>query len=226
MTDHATAAPPATPGGQTTIDTALGGRAPARVPRGDPGAWAVLAFSTTSFMLGLYNADLVNPNGAAMVIPVAFVFGGVVQLIVAVLEVFRGNVFGAAVFGTFGPFWIIYGMIENTYTGKVATAAGATGATAAVTSGLTVFLAMFAVLTFFFLIASLRTDTVLVAVVALLLLALILLMLGVHGGNSGLVHSSGYVTLAFAILGWYHGAADVIGHTFGRKVLPVGPLTR
>ena len=39
--------------------------APARPAMADPGAWAVLAFSTTSFMLGLYKAQLVDANGAA-----------------------------------------------------------------------------------------------------------------------------------------------------------------
>jgi succinate-acetate transporter protein len=206
---------------------AIAPRPPAtRVPPADPGAWAVLAFATTSFMLGLYNAGWVNPLGVALVIPVAFIFGGAVQLIVAVLEVFRGNVFGAAVFGTFGPFWIIYGLIENSFAAKVAAAAGKAAAAGAVASGVTVFLAVFAVLTFFFLIASLRTDAVLVAVIGLLLVALVLLALGVHSGSTGLVHTSGYLTLLFALLGWYHGAADVICFTFGRRLLPVGSLSR
>ena len=177
-------------------------------------------------MLGIYNAGWANPLGVTLVIPVAFVFGGGAQLIVAVLEVFRGNVFGAAVFGTYGPFWIIYGLIQNSFAAKVAAAAGKTATAGAISSGLTVFLAMFTVLTFFFLIASLRTDVVLVAVIALLLAALILLMLGVHGGSTGLVHTSGYLTMLFALLGWYHGAGDVIGFTFGRKLLPVGSLAR
>ena len=225
MSQEATGRSPAT-AGPRTVDSALEGRAAGKVPLGDPGAWAVLAFSTTSFMLGLYNAGWVNPLGVTLVIPVAFIFGGVVQLIVAILEVFRGNVFGTAVFGTYGPFWIIYGLIENSFAGKVGAAAGKAAAAGAISSGVTVFLAMFAVLTFFFVIASLRTDVVLVAVFALLLAALILLMLGVHGSSTGLVHASGYLTLLFAVLGWYHGAADVIGFTFGQKLLPVGSLSR
>ena len=196
---------------------------PSRPTIGDPGSWAILAFSTTSLMLGLYNGDFVNAAGSSLVIPVALFFGGGVQILVAVLEVIRGNTFGAAVFGCFGPFWVIYGLIETTYANKVVAAATAakTDPAEAVASALTVFLAMFTILAFIFFIASLRTDAVLVTVLALLVVALILLMIGIHGANENLVHASGYVTVVFAALGLYRGAADIIADTFGRPVLPV-----
>ncbi|MEV0074243.1 acetate uptake transporter [Amycolatopsis sp. NPDC050768] len=197
------------------------------VPIADPGAWAILAFSATSLMLGLYNGNFVNPAGAALVIPVAFFFGGAIQIIVAVLEVVRGNVFGAVVFGSFGPFWVIYGFIQTTFEEKVVEAATKANVdpTAAVSSGLTVFLAMFAVLTFVFLVSALRTDAVLVSVLVLLLAALVLLMIGVHSGIKGFVQASGYVTVVFAVLGLYRGTADIMTATYGRQVLPVFKLS-
>ena len=66
-------------------------------------------------MLGIYNANLIDARGAVIVMPVALFFGGLMQIIVAVLEVFRGNVFGAVVFGTYGPFWVIYGVLLTLY---------------------------------------------------------------------------------------------------------------
>jgi uncharacterized protein len=42
----------------------------------NPAAWAVTAFATTSFMLGMYNTHLLNPAGEGIVIPVAFFFTG------------------------------------------------------------------------------------------------------------------------------------------------------
>jgi succinate-acetate transporter protein len=38
--------------------------------------------------------------------------------------------------------------------------------------------------------------------------------------------AGGGVTLAFAILAWYHAAADIIAATFGRTVVPVWALRR
>jgi hypothetical protein len=184
----------------------------------DPGAWAVTAFATTSFMLGMYNAHLINAAGAAIVIPVALFFGGLIQIIVGVLEVMRGNVFGAVVFGTYGPFWVIYGVLLTVYASSIPASA--------LNSALALFLAMFAVITFYFVIAALRTDMVLVAVFALIFIGLVLLAIGAGTATTGLTEAGGWVTLAFAVLAWYHAAGDVIGYTFGRRVLPMGSLRR
>jgi hypothetical protein len=197
-----------------TIDQDLQGRSVSTLA--DPGAWAVTAFATTSFMLGMYNAHLLSAGGAAIVIPVAFFFGGMVQIIVAILEVARGNVFGAVVFGTYGPFWVIYGFIAQHYAGVLAPAS--------VGSALALFLAMFAVLTFYFFIASLKTDVILMFVFALIFIGLVLLAIGAGSGHVRWTEAGGWVTLAFAILAWYHAAGDVIAHTFGRTVLPMGKV--
>ena len=191
---------------------------PVRTPLADPGAWAVTAFATTSFMLGMYNAGLINAAGSAIVIPVALFFGGLVQIIVAILEAFRGNIFGMVVFGTYGPFWVIFGVLETLY----ATSIPAT----AINSALALFLAMFAVLTFYFFVASLRTDMVLVGVFGLIFIGLVLLAIGAGTATPDLTKAGGWVTLAFAVLAWYHAAGDVIGSTFGRTVLPMGSLRR
>ena len=198
-----------------TIDQSMQGRT-AVSTLADPGAWAVTAFATTSFMLGMYNAHLISAGGTAIVIPVAFFFGGAVQIIVAILEVVRGNVFGAVVFGTYGPFWVIYGLIAQHYASVLAPAS--------VGSSIALFLAVFAVLTFYFFIASLKTDLVLAVVFALIFIGLILLAVGAGKASTSLTEAGGWVTLAFAVLAWYHAAGDVIAHTFGRTVLPMGSL--
>ena len=198
-----------------TIDQSMQGRSVGS-SLADPGAWAVTAFATTSFMLGMYNAHLVSAGGAAIVIPVAFFFGGAMQIIVAVLEVIRGNVFGAVVFGTYGPFWVIYGLIVQHYAGTLAPAS--------VASAVCLFLAMFAVLTFYFFIASLKTDVVLAIVFALIFIALVVLAIGAEGGSIRTTEIGGWITLIFAVLAWYHAAGDVIAYTFGRRVLPMGKI--
>jgi hypothetical protein len=180
----------------------------------DPGHWAVFAFATTSFMLGFVNSNFIGSSAVEVVLPVAFIFGGLVQLTVAVLEVARGNTFGACVFGTYGPFWIIYGLYVTFYASKVNSASAGTA--------VALFLAMFAVMTFFFVIASLRTDWVLVAVFVLIDVALGLLAYGAGMANSTATHAGGYVTLAFAVIAWYHALAGLVAGTYGKPLLPVG----
>jgi uncharacterized protein len=197
-------APPAAP--------AAGGSAIA-----DPGPWAVTAFATTSFILGLYNTHLLGPGSLPVVFPFAFFYGGLIQIIVGILEVQRGNLFGAVVFGTYGPFWVIFGAIEIWF--------GKTAAPASLGSGVSAFLAMFAIVTFFFFLASLRTDRVLVAIFALIFIGLVFLAINAESGTVFWQKAGGWVTLAFAILAWYHAAADMINFTFKRQVLSVGKFT-
>ena len=180
----------------------------------DPAHWAVTAFATTSFMLGFVNAHLINPSALGIVIPVTLIFGGLVQLIVAIIEVTRGSTFGAVVFGTYGPFWIAYGLYVIFFASKVTD-----GGTAAA-----LFLAMFAVVTFYLFIASLKTDAVLAVIFFLIDVALILLAIGAANGSNSITEIGGWVTMIFAVLAWYHAAAGLIASTWGREVLPVGPI--
>jgi hypothetical protein len=186
-----------------------------RAQMADPAAWAVTAFATTSFMLGMYQTGILNAAGTPIVLPAAFFFGGLVQIIVAVLEISRGNLFGAAVFGTYGPFWVMFGAFETLYVTSVPAAQ--------LNSALSLFLAVFAVVTFYLAIASLRTDLVLAVILWLIFVGLVLLSIGAGATMSGVTKAGGWVVLVFAVLAWYHAAGDVIAATFGRKILPVGP---
>jgi uncharacterized protein len=85
----------------------------------NPAPWAVTVFATTSFMLGMFQTGLLNNAGVLIVLPAAFFFGGLVQIIVAIMEFSRGNLFAGAVFGTYGPFWVIFGAFETLYAASV-----------------------------------------------------------------------------------------------------------
>jgi len=188
-------------------------------PLADPGPWAVTAFATTSFMLGLYNTHLIGSGSLPIIFPVAFFFGGMIQILVGLLEVGRGNLFGAVVFGTYGPFWVIYAAIEVWFA-KMAKPASS------VPAGVALFLAMFAVLTFYFFLASLKTDRVLVVVFALIFIGLVLLAIGAQTGTVAWTKAGGWVTIAFAVIAWYHAAADMINFTFGRPVVPLWKIAK
>lgn len=202
-----------------TIDRNLAGASP-EIPLADPGALAITAFSTTSFMLGLYLSKQVGAASLPILFPVAFFFGGFIQIAVAMFEIVRGNVFGAAVFGTFGPFWVIFAAINVWFVPMVKPASAAD-------TGVAVFLLLFAIVGFYFLLASLKTDMILVVIFVLLVPSLSLVSWGyAHANPTGTaVQVGGYLAMAFAVLGWYHAAADVTAHTFGRQLLPVGALS-
>ncbi len=181
----------------------------------NPAPWAVTAFATTSFMLGMFQTGELNAKGIPIVLPAAFFFGGLVQIIVAILEFARGNLFGGAVFGTYGPFWVMFGAFETIYVGGVPVAQ--------LGSATSLFLAVFAVVTFYLAVASLRTDLVLTVIIWLIFVGLVLLSIGAGANQANITKAGGWVVLVFAVLAWYHAAGDIIESTFGRKLLPFGP---
>jgi uncharacterized protein len=188
---------------------------PAKAGMANPGPWAVTAFATTSFMLGMYQTHLLNNAGIAVVLPAAFFFGGLVQIIVAIMEFTRGNLFAGAVFGTYGPFWVIVGAFDTLY------AAGVPAVQ--LNDANSLLLAVFAVITFYLAIASLRTDLVLTVIIWLIFAGLVVLSIGAGANNVDITEGGGWIVLVFAVLAWYHAAGDIIESTFGRKVLPFGP---
>jgi len=181
----------------------------------NPAPWAVTAFATTSFMLGMYQTHLLNNAGIAIVLPAAFFFGGLVQIIVAIMEFTRGNLFAGAVFGTYGPFWVIVGAFDTIYAASVPTVQA--------NDANSLLLAVFAVITFYLAIASLRTDLVLTIIIWLIFAGLVVLSVGAGANNVDITEGGGWIVLSFAVLAWYHAAGDIIEATFGRKVLPFGP---
>jgi succinate-acetate transporter protein len=117
------------------------------------------------------------------------------------------------VFGTYGPFWVIFGAFETLYATSVPAAQ--------LSSALSLFLAVFAVVTFYLAIASPRTDLVLAVILWLIFVGLVLLSIGFGASMGNVIKAGGWVVLVFAVLAWYHAAGDVIAATFGRKILPV-----
>jgi succinate-acetate transporter protein len=189
--------------------------APAAGGMANPAPWAVTAFATTSFMLGMYQTHILNNAGIAIVLPAAFFFGGLVQIIVAIMEFTRGNLFAGAVFGTYGPFWVIVGAFDTIYASSVPTVQA--------NDANSLLLAVFAVITFYLAIASLRTDLVLTIIIWLIFAGLVVLSVGAGANNIDITEGGGWIVLSFAVLAWYHAAGDIIESTFGRKVLPFGP---
>lgn len=180
----------------------------------NPAPWAVTAFGTTSFMIGMYQTHMLDNRGIAIVLPAAFFFGGLVQIIVAIMEFTRGNLFAGAVFGTYGPFWVILGAFNTLY---------ATGVPAVqLNEATSLFLAVFAVISFYLAIASLRHDLVLCVIIWLIFAGLVVLSIGAGANNVDVTEGGGWIVLVFAVLAWYHAAGDIIESTFGRKVLPFG----
>ena len=182
----------------------------------DPGPLGLAGFAMTTFVLSMFNADLVNKAGEPVVLGLALAYGGIAQLLAGMWEFRTGNTFGAVAFSSFGAFWISYWALVTFFVDKIPAAhAGA---------AIGLYLWAWAIFTTYMFVASLRTTVAVAAVFFLLAITFILLGAGNTGDHTSVIKWGGYVGLATAAVAWYASFAAVVNSTFGRVVAPVKPL--
>ena len=186
----------------------------------DPGPLGLAAFATTTFMLSMFNSNLVRPTGVVAMLGVALAFGGIAQILAGMWEFRTGNTFGAVVFTSFGAFWISFFVLVQVV-GLPALAQP---------HAVSVYLYGWAIFTLLLLIASLQTTGVIALVFVLLTITFFLLAIGAANEPSSSAqdwtHWGGYFGLATAAAAWYGAFAAVVNSTFGRVLMPVFPLRR
>lgn len=184
----------------------------------DPGPLGLACFALTTFVLSMFNADLVSAGGEPVVFGLALMYGGIAQILAGMWEFRSGNTFGATAFTSYGAFWLSFWAYVQFYADDVskADAGHAVG----------LYLIAWAIFTAYMLIAALRTNGALVTVFALLLVTFLLLGIGDAGGHADITKLGGYFGLATAFCAWYCSFAGVLASTFGRPILPTKPLKR
>lgn len=182
----------------------------------DPGPLGLGAFAMTTFVLSMFNSNLVNDKGLPAVFGLALVYGGIVQLLAGMWEFRTGNTFGAVAFSSFGAFWISFWALNVFY---------AKGITGNAGHAIGVYLWAWAIFTVYMTVAALRTNGSVLVVFVLLSITFILLAVGASGSHASVTHWGGYLGLATAAAAWYASFAAVTNSTFGRTVLPVWPLS-
>jgi succinate-acetate transporter protein len=186
----------------------------------NPGPLGLAAFAATTFILSMLNTTLVNEaGGIGGVLAVALAYGGIAQLLAGMWEFRTGNTFGAVAFSSYGAFWISVFVLVKI--GPPVTH-----------SGFALYLYAWTIFTLLMLVASLRTNGVLVVVFLLLTITFLLLAIGnaslqgTQDVTNGTIKLGGWFGLATAAGAWYGALAGVANSTFGRDLLPVFPLNR
>ena len=201
-------------------DPTRGEDARAAVPGGwapaDPAPLGLAGFAMTTFVLSMFNANLVRSAGEPVVLGLALAYGGIAQLLAGMWEFRTGNTFGAVAFSSYGAFWISFWALVTFFVPKIP--AGDAG------HAVGLYLWAWAIFTTYMFVASLRTTGAVALVFGLLAATYVLLGIGNSGGHETIIHWGGYVGLATAAAAWYASFAAVINHTFRRTVLPTVPL--
>ncbi|GAB2738811.1 acetate uptake transporter [Salinifilum aidingensis] len=186
--------------------------------RVNPAPLAFGAFAGTTFLLSWVNAGLIDEVALEGAVATAWVFGGLIQILVAFWHLRNEDLFPAVTFGSFGAFWVSFALFATLYLDTVPEPLHGP-ATA-------LFLAPWAVFSLYMLIGSLRAKAAIVLAFVLVEATLVPLIIGEATGNEAAITFGGWTGIALAILVWYIAAAEVINHQFRRVVLPLGDLDR
>ncbi len=189
----------------------------------NPAPLGLFAFATTTFVLSAANSHFtgVNEGGA---VTMALAYGGLAQLLAGMWEFKAGNTFGAAAFSTYGAFWISF-WAYFTFSGNTALLTAANGAGA---NDLAWYLLGWTIVTFLFLLGTLRQNWGLVVVFFLLDVTFLLLTIGAFNPPAKPADASpiaGYVGFATAAAAYYVGLAGIMRHVSSDKIkLPLGEI--
>jgi succinate-acetate transporter protein len=171
----------------------------------NPAPLGLAGFGLTTVVLSCINAGLLTGDSAtltAVVVPLAFAYGGVAQLIAGILEFKNGNTF---LIWTVGAGWI------------KAPAGNAVGLT----------LLMWGVFTLYMWIPTFRVNVALWSIFLLLWITFFLLAGADFGMGAGWRTAGGWLGLLTGLDALYLSFAEVTNATFDRIVLPVGgPLVK
>jgi uncharacterized protein len=187
-------------------------------PIADPGPLGLAAFALTTFVLSMFNADLVGSGGEPIVFGLALAYGGLAQILAGMWEFRTGNTFGAVAFSSYGAFWLSFWAFVQFFEKSVPApdAGHAVG----------LFLIAWGIFTTYMFVASLRTTAAISLVFVLLAATFFLLGIGNAGAHPNIIKAGGWFGLLTAAAAWYASFAAVTNSTFGRTILPVRPLNR
>ncbi|KAJ7708218.1 FUN34 transmembrane protein [Mycena rosella] len=185
----------------------------------NPAALGLFSFASTTFILSFYNVSVRGIHHPNAVVGMALFTGGLAQLLAGMWEFPRGNTFGATAFSSYGAFWLSYATILLPGSGILA----AYKTEAEANSAIGIFLMSWFIVTFFFLIASLRKSIAFVALFGFLSVTFLLLGAGAFTGKQSVTTAGGALGIVTAFIAYYIGLSDLLAAERAAVVgLPTG----
>ncbi|MGD2248721.1 MAG: acetate uptake transporter [Candidatus Methanofastidiosia archaeon] len=180
----------------------------------NPAPLGLAGFGLTTLVLNVVNAGIIPVESIGMVLPLGLFYGGLAQFIAGMWEFKKGNTFGSTAFGSFGAFWMSFGLMEILITNGVLNPVPK--------GGIATFLVAWGIFTGFMTIGTLKINRALQVVFVTLTVLFFLLAIGVY--SPGVHTIAGYEGILCALSALYASAAIVINTTWGKEVLPLGEV--
>jgi uncharacterized protein len=180
----------------------------------NPGPLGLFGFGLTTIALSAVNAGLIPHESVAAIVPLAFAFGGIAQLIAGAFEFRVGNTFGMVAFTSFGLFWWWFALLNWTI------GAGWLKAPPAVAAA--TILGLWGVFTFLLWIITFRLNKVVFSIFLLLWITFFLLSAGDFTANPTFTHLGGYLGLLTGIDAMLVAFIEVLNAVANKTVIPLG----
>ncbi|MGH3797963.1 MAG: acetate uptake transporter family protein [Pseudonocardiaceae bacterium] len=177
---------------------------------------AAATFMVGANMVGWYGNGITTP---LTLFPFALAFGGIAQLLAAMWAYRARDGLATAVHGTWGSFWIGYGIYYLLVAVHVLPVL-AVGADTRVAFGY--WFIVLAAITWVSFVAALAENFATSLVLLALSAGSTLLAIGLTVGFSPVVIVGAYFLIAAAVLAWYAASAMVLSASTSRVVLPMG----
>ncbi|KAK4097082.1 hypothetical protein N658DRAFT_518825 [Parathielavia hyrcaniae] len=193
----------------------------------NPAPLGLSAFALTTFVLSAINLNARGLTAPNIAVPLAFGYGGLVQLLAGMWEMAVGNTFGATALSSYGGFWIAYGILLTPHW-NITGAGGPYDATEGVDSALGLFLTGWFVFTTILLLCTLRSTVMFFSLFFTLDLAFLMLACGHYASDNGATESAHMLTQAgggfgmlAAFLAWYNAFAGIADSSNSFFLIPV-----
>ncbi len=185
---------------------------------GNSGPLALAAFAVPTFMLSAINVGWVSVTLTPVVLAVALMSGGIVQLIAGIIQLRTGNTLTGVLFSMYGALWLSLWAFEEFFAGEMPPADR--------NRALGMLLYAFGAFTVWVFVASFRTNVVVVTALAFLAATLFVLAAGKYGANANLIKAGGWLGFIAGAEAAYLSCAELCQIAYTRAILPIGPLAK
>lgn len=178
----------------------------------NPAPLGLCAFAMTTILLNLHNIGLFGLDTSIMAM--GLFYGGLLQIIVGIMEWKKGNTFGTIAFASYGAFWIALvtlGLLPKSNLGEAPTALS-----------MACFLGVWGIFSLFLFIGTFKLNRALQLVFGTLTVLFFLLAIAKVTENHSLHVFAGYEGILCGLLAMYAGMAQVLNEVFGKTVMPLG----
>lgn len=183
----------------------------------NPGPLGLAGFGLTTVVLSAINAGILPHESVPVVVPLAFAYGGVAQLIAGILEFKVGNTFGMVAFTSYAMFWWWFAFLQwSVGAGWLHAPPASAGGTV---------LLMWGIFTFLLWIVTFRLSKAVWSIFLLLWITFFLLASGDFGYSIGSLtcgQVGGYFGLLTGLDAVFVAFIEILNTTANRAVIPVG----